>query len=50
MVSEPGYLDDDKPFPFDVEHVFGQKLPHVKGHVKVSYIVKRYITWAIYKP
>jgi hypothetical protein len=27
-----------------VEYVFGQKLSHVKEHVKVSHIAKRYIT------
>jgi hypothetical protein len=31
-------------FPLDVEHVFGQKLSHVRGSVEVSYIVKRYMT------
>lgn len=49
MISEPGSLDDDEPFPSDVEYVFGQKLLHIMGHVTVSYIAKRYMTWAIYK-
>jgi hypothetical protein len=31
-----GSLDNDGPFPPDVGHVFGQKLPHVRGCVKVS--------------
>jgi hypothetical protein len=44
-----GSLDDDEPFPPDVKQVFSQKLSHVKGHVKVSHIAKRYITWLLYK-
>jgi hypothetical protein len=50
MVSEPGSLDDDGFFPPDVEPVFGQKLLHVKGRVKVSHDAKRYMTCALYKP
>jgi hypothetical protein len=42
-------FDDDESFPPDVEHVFGQKLTHVKGRVKVSHIAKRYMTCALYK-
>jgi hypothetical protein len=33
-----------------VEHVFDQKLSHVRGCVKVSYIAKRYMIWTLYKP
>jgi hypothetical protein len=50
MVSEPGSLDDDEFFPPDVEHVFDQKLLHVKGRVIVSHVAKRYMTYALYKP
>jgi hypothetical protein len=44
-----GSLDDDGSFPPNVEHVFSQKLLHVKKHVKVSYIANRYMTWTLYK-
>jgi len=33
-----------------VEHLFGQKLSHMRGRVKVSYIAKISFTLALYKP
>jgi hypothetical protein len=33
-----------------VEHVFGQKLSHVRGRVKVPYIAKVCLFWEVYKP
>jgi hypothetical protein len=34
MVSEPQALGQCWAFPPDVEHVFGQKMQHVRGRVK----------------
>jgi hypothetical protein len=33
-----------------VEHVFSQKLPHVREHVKIFYVDKIKLTWRLYKP
>jgi hypothetical protein len=33
-----------------VEYVFGQKLPHVREHVKISHIAKVCLSWEVYKP
>jgi hypothetical protein len=49
MVSELGSLDDDGHFPPDVEYMFGQKLSHVRGRVKVSHIINTYMTWTLFK-
>jgi len=45
-----GSFDNDGHFPSVVEHVFGQKMPHVRGHVKVSHITKRSLSCRLYKP
>jgi hypothetical protein len=45
-----GSFDNDVPFPPVVEHVFGQKMPHVRGRVKVSHIAKRSLSCRLYKP
>jgi hypothetical protein len=44
-----GSFDNDGSFPPVVEHVFGQKMPHVRGHVKVSHIAKRSLSCRLYK-
>jgi hypothetical protein len=31
MVSEPGFLDDDGLFSFDIEHVFAPKVDTFEG-------------------
>jgi hypothetical protein len=45
-----GSFDNDGPFPPVVKHVFGQKMPHVRGRVKVSHIAKRSLSCRLYKP
>jgi hypothetical protein len=42
-------LDDDKHFPLDVEHVFGQSCRTWDDVLKVSYIAKIYMTCEFYK-
>jgi hypothetical protein len=45
MISEPQALGQCWAFPHDVEHVFGQKMPHVRGRVK-SPTLPRY-AWVV---
>jgi len=42
-------FDNDGPFAPIVEHVFGQKMPHVRRRVKVSHIAKRSLSCRLYK-
>jgi hypothetical protein len=44
-----GSFDNDGSFPPFVEHVFGQKMLHVRRRVKVSHIAKRSLSYRLYK-